>query len=142
MKNIRLNDEYPWCCDNEYIEISDEIYEVFKEFSRIEHRQLEKIRYHKAFYSLDMLNGIEIDVITNRISMEEMLEQEEIKIVLLNTIHKLSSKQANRIIKRYYENMSIVSIARIENVDESSVRDSIKRGLLKLKKYLENFELM
>jgi len=142
MKNIRLKDEYPWCCDNEYIDISDEIYEVLHEFSKIEHRQLEKIRYHKAFYSLDILNGIEIDIVTNRISMEEILEQEEIRDVLWNRVYELSSKQANRIIKRYYENMSIVSIARIENVDESSVRDSIKRGLLKLKKYLENFELM
>lgn len=142
MKNIRLKDEYPWCCDNEYIDISDEIYEVLHEFSRIEHRQLEKIRYHKAFYSLDNLNGIEIDIVTNRISMEEILEQKEISDVLWNRLHELSPKQANRIIKRYYENMSIVSIARIENVDESSVRDSIKRGLLKLKKYLENFEVM
>lgn len=142
MKNIRLKDEYPWCCDNEYVAISDEIYEVLHEFSKIEHRQLEKIRYHKAFYSLDILNGIEIDIVTNRISMEEILEQEEIRDVLWNRVHELSPKQADRIIKRYYQNLSIVSIAKLENVDESSVRDSIKRGLLKLKKNLENFDFM
>lgn len=138
MKNIRLKDEYPWY-NNEYIEIPDEIYETFREFSRIEHRQLEKIRYHKAFYSLDILNGIEIDIVTNRISMEEMLEQEEIRFLLANIIKELSPKQADRIIKRFYENMSIVSIAKSENVDESSVRDSIKRGLLKIRKEFENF---
>ena len=136
MKKINLKDEYPWY-NNEYIEISDEIYEAFCEFSRIEHRQLEKIRYHKAFYSLDVLNGIEINIITNRISMEEMLEQEQIRIELFRIIQNLTPKQRDRIIKRYYRDMSIVGIAKSENVDESSVRESIKRGLLKIRNEID-----
>ena len=75
--------------------------------------------------SLDILNGIEIDIVTNRISMEEIHEQKEIRDVLWNRLHELSPKQADRIIKRYYENLSIVSIAKLENVDESSVMVSI-----------------
>lgn len=52
---------------------------------------------------------------------------------------KLSKKQVNRIIERYYENMSIVAIAEVENVDESSVRDAINRGLEKIKRDLETY---
>lgn len=54
-----------------------------------------------------------------------------------NSILKLSEKQAARIIKSYFENMSIVSIADKENVDESSVRDAIKRAISKMKKDFE-----
>lgn len=141
MKKIKLKDEYPWY-NNEYIEISDEIFEVFLEFSRIEHRQLEKIRYHKAFYSLDVLNGIEINILTNRISMEEKIEQEQIRVELFRIIQNLTPKQSARILKHYYEDMSINSIAKSENVDESSVRESIKRGLLNIRNEIDKINLI
>lgn len=140
MKKLRLKDEYPWYNKDEYIEIPDEIYEAFKEFSRMEHRQAEKIRYHKACYSLDLMNGIETDIINLFASPDEILERQELCFKIQNSILKLLEKQAERIIKHYYENMSVVMIADSEDVDESSVRDTIRRGLSKIKRDFEQYK--
>ena len=140
MKKIRLKDEYPWYRKDEYLEVLDEIYEVFKEFSRIEHRQSEKIRYHKAYYSLDLMDGRETEIINLFASPDEILESKEMNFRIRKSISKLSEKQARRIIKHYYENMSVVMIADSEDVDESSVRDAIRRGLSKIKRDFDQYK--
>ena len=48
---------------------------------------------------------------------------------------KLPEKQAKRIYARYYLGMKVNEIAEVEGVDQSRVRDSIRRGLKQLVKY-------
>ena len=80
------------------------------------------------------MNGIELYIVNQFASPDEIITKKEICSEMRNSILKLSKKQAKRLIRRYYMNMSIVAIAWFENVDESSVRDSIKRGLSNIKK--------
>ena len=47
----------------------------------------------------------------------------------------LPEKQAKRIYARYYLGMRVSEIATAEGVDQSRVRDSIRRGLKQLAKY-------
>jgi len=64
MKTINLRKLYPlYYTEDCYIEVSDEVAEQIKAADRAEHAYIERIRYHKAYYSLDAGNGIEKDVI-------------------------------------------------------------------------------
>ena len=89
MKKLRLKDEYHWYNGTEYIEISDEIAAVFADFARTEHRYLEKLRYHKAFYSLDEGNGIEKDIIFVSQSPDELYEKKLSQAELYAAINQL-----------------------------------------------------
>lgn len=130
MKKLRLKDEYPWYTGEKYIEVSDEIAEVFKQFSKDEHRQKEKIRYHRAFYSLDAGDGIEKNILFISATPQELYERKLTQEELYAAINQLPEKQAKRIYARYFQDMTISQIAKIEGVDESSVRETITEGLI------------
>lgn len=74
MKKIRLKDEYPWFSGDEYIEVTDEIEEIFTEFARGEKSFSEKRRYHRAFYSLDADNGIDKSILFVSASPQEIID--------------------------------------------------------------------
>lgn len=141
MKKLRLKDEYPWYTGEEYIEVSDEIAEMFKQFSKDEHRQKEKIRYHRAFYSLDAGDGIEKDILFISATPQELYERKLTQEELYAAINQLPEKQAKRIYARYFQDMTISQIAKIEGVDESSVRETITRGLIQIEKFLKTFSI-
>lgn len=44
MKKLKLNDEYYWYNNTEYINIPDEVAEVFADFMRTEHRHFDIIK--------------------------------------------------------------------------------------------------
>lgn len=137
MKKFRLKDEYYWCNGADYIEIPDEVAEIFTDFARAEHRYLEKVRYHKAFYSLDEGNGIEKDIIFVSQSPDELYEKKLSQAELYAAINQLPETQAKRIYAHYFQNMSYVEIAKTEGVDASAVRHSVKRGLRQIEKILK-----
>lgn len=138
MKKIKLKDEYPWCGDGDYIEVSDEIAEALKQSTLDERRQMEKIRYHRAFYSLDARDGLEAQILFVSASPQELYERKLTQAELYAAIHQLPEKQAKRIYAHYFQDMSITKIAKIEYVDESAIRRSIHRGLNKIEKILKN----
>ena len=53
MMTINLKDFYPWYTHDEYIEVSDEVAEELHTSRRREAAHAERVRYNKAFYSLD-----------------------------------------------------------------------------------------
>ena len=138
MKKIKLKDEYPWYTGDEYIEVSDEVAEVFAGFMRNEKAYREKVRYHRAFYSLDAGDGIESDIIFVSATPQEVYERKVTQSEIYAAINRLPEKQAKRIYARYFQDMSISQIARIEGVDESSVRESVSRALRRIEKILKN----
>lgn len=137
MKKIRLKDEYPWYVGEEYIEVSDEIAEAIKQFSKDEHRQYEKIRYHRAFYSLDAEDGIENHILFVSASPQELYERKVTQTEIYRAISQLPEKQARRIYARYFQDMRISEIAKIEGVDKSAVKRSIDSGLKQIEKMLK-----
>ena len=59
MTTINLKDFYPWYTHDEYIEVSEEVAEELHTSRRREAAHAERVRYNKAFYSLDCDDGIE-----------------------------------------------------------------------------------
>ena len=57
MTTINLKDYYPWYLTNEYIEVTDEVAEALMASKRAEAAHAERVRYNRAYYSLDCDDG-------------------------------------------------------------------------------------
>ncbi|MEG6521418.1 RNA polymerase sigma factor [Desulfotomaculum sp. 1211_IL3151] len=137
MRKINLRDYYPFYQSDFFIEVEDEIAELFKLFERKEHADFERRRVHKAYYSLDANDGIERNVILLVLSPQEIYERKLSNQELYAAISSLPEKQAKRIYAHFFLDMSKAQIARIEGIDPSSVKESIERGLKRMEKFLK-----
>ena len=59
MQTINLKQYYPFCTEDTFVEVSDEIVEAFLLDKRAEAARERKMYRYKAFYSLDCDDGIE-----------------------------------------------------------------------------------
>ena len=134
MTTINLKDFYPWYTHAEYIEVSDEVAEVLRASRRHEAAYAERVRYNKAFYSLDRDDGIEYTACLHEPTPQELLDRVELFVRLWNALNSLPEIQGRRIDAHIILGISIKEIAEAEGVHEESVRQSIKRGLERMKK--------
>lgn len=137
MKKINLRVYYPFYQSDFFVEVTDEVAEQIEKFGQREHADFERRRVHKAYYSLDANDGIEKDIILLVLSPESIYERKLRNQELYAAIHNLPEKQARRIYAHYFLDMSKTQIARMEGVGESTVRDSINRGLRNIEKFLK-----
>ncbi len=132
-----LKDEYPWCSEEIYIEVSDEIAQAIAEFVRNEKAQQEKIRYHRAFYSLNAGEGIDNRIVFVSASPQEIYERKVTNKEIYKAMQTLKEKQAKRIYARYFQDMTVTQIARIEHTSVMAVSKSINKGLKKIEEILK-----
>lgn len=139
MREINLRDYYPHYTTDKFVEVPDEVLVILEDFRRQEESYQRSLRRYKAFYSLDADNGIEKGILFELPSPFELLEQQRMIALLYQGLATLPEKQRQRIYAHYFLGMSKTAIARQEGCDPSSVRDSIKRGLVRLEKFFEDF---
>ena len=133
---INLKEYYPtYYAQDYFVDVPDNIGFWMKEFDRLEKRTRAKIAYHKFYFSLNRGDGIENDAIDPPLSAEQEYDKKQTLYHLKLAFKKLTPIQARRIYSHYILGHSYSKIARHENVHESSVRESIRKGLHKLKKY-------
>lgn len=137
MKEINLRDYYPFYTNDMIVSVPDEVVDVLEEYRRRDEAYRIRTYRHQAFYSLDLNDGIEREIVLIQPSPIEILEQMHLKEVIYKGLSTLPDKQARRIYAHFFMGMSQTAIARAEGCDKSSVRDSIHRGLKQLKKFFE-----
>ena len=134
MKMINLRVLYPDAYKSDYyVEVPDEVAEVFETFERMEKAYMKRVYYHKAYYTLDCSDEIEHSVVFRVLSPEEIYERK------LTRISMLSDKQAKRIYARYILGMSNVEIAKAEGVSKAAITYSIQRGMRELARRVKKF---
>ncbi|MFA6850061.1 MAG: sigma-70 family RNA polymerase sigma factor [Selenomonadaceae bacterium] len=134
MKRINLKDYYAHIGIDTYINIPDEVFNIFEEYRKAEQAYQSKIRYHKAYYSLDRGDGIEHSALFVSLSPDEIYERKLTNEQLHAAIATLSDKQAKRIYAHYFLGMSKTAIAKAEGVSEAAVRVGIEKALTNLEK--------
>lgn len=137
MKEINLRDYYPFYTTDTIVEVPDEVADLLREYVLLEEAYRIRTYRHKAFYSLDHDDQIEREAVSVQPSPFDILEQRHTLELIYKGLLTLSAKQRQRIYARFFLGMSNAEIARTEGCDITSVRDSIKRGMRKLEKYLE-----
>ena len=101
MQTINLKQYYPFCKEDIFVEVSDEIVEAFLLDKRAEAARDRKMFRYKAFYSLDCNDGIENAAIgwaqpspeDYLIEKEELAEYEELIRRLYEAISSLPPMQ-------------------------------------------------
>lgn len=137
MKRINLKDYYDHISINTYIDIPDEVYDIFETYRKAEQAYQSKLHYHKAYYSLDRDDGIEHRALFVSLSPDEIYERKLTSDQLHAAIATLPDKQAKRIYAHYFLGMSKTAIAKAEAVSETAIRNSIEKGLRNLEKILK-----
>ena len=136
MKKVNLRDLYPDVYKNDYfVEVTEDVLETIRAAERAEAAYDRRMYRYKAYYSLDCDNGIENAILMKPQTPEMLLEEKQLREQLYAAVMALPEKQAKRIYARYYLGMRVSEIATAEGVDQSRVRDSIRRGLKQLAKY-------
>ena len=140
MAIINLKDFYYWYLVDELVEVPDEVAEALLTGKRAEAAYMERVRYNKAYYSLDCNDGIEYSACLHEPTPQELLDRVELFVRLWNAINSLPEIQGRRVDAHLILGKSFQQIAREEGVSKSAVRDSIHCGLERMKKYLrKNF---
>ncbi len=140
MNKINLRELYPLYYKKDYyIEVSDEVAAQLDKARREEHAYKERTRAHKAYYSLDVGDGIESDILFVQASPTELYERKTTYEELYAAISKLPEKQAKRVYARYFLDISVRKISKIEGVSTTDVKNSLQSGLEKISKILKNF---
>ena len=73
MTTIHLKDFYYWYTQDQFIEVSDEVAEVFVSDARHEMAYQRRLSRHKAQYSLDCDDGIEYSACLHEPTPQELL---------------------------------------------------------------------
>ena len=128
-----------WYTQDQFIEVSDEVAEVFLADARHEMAYQRRLSRHKAQYSLDCEDGIEYSACLHEPTPQELLERMELFCRLWNALNSLPEIQGLRIDAHIILGKSVKEIAEAEGVHEESVRQSIKRGLERMKKIFFSF---
>ena len=126
MTTINLRDYYPFYTHDYFIDVPDEVAELFKEFDRKEAAYRLRTYRHKAYYSLDRNDGIEHEALFVSLSPHELYERKISMQELHAAISSLPDKQAKRV------------YAKAEGVSKMAVSYSIERALKSMEKYLKN----
>ena len=134
MKRINLKAYYDHIIEDTYIDIPDEVFNLFEEYRKAEQAYQSRIHYHKAYYSLDRGDGIEHSVLFVSLSPDEIYERRLTSEQLHAAIATLPDKQAKRIYAHYFLGMSKTAIAKAEGVSEAAVRVGIEKALKNLEK--------
>ena len=139
MKKINLKDYYAHITADTYIDIPDEIFEVFEEHRKAEQAYQGRVYYHKAYYSLDRGDGIEHSALFVSLSPDEIYERKLTNEQLHAAIATLPDKQAKRIYAHYFLGMSKTAIAKSECVSKATVGESINRALKSIEQFLKKY---
>lgn len=111
MTTINLKDFYYWYTQDQFIEVSDEVAEVFVSDARHEMVYQRRLSRHKAQYSLDCDDGIEYSACLHEPTPQELLERMELFIRLWNALNSLPESQGRRIDAHIILGKSIKEIA-------------------------------
>ena len=134
MTTINLKDFYPWYTHDEYIEVSEEVANELRTSRRREAAHAERVRYNKAFYSLDCDDGIEYTACLHEPTPQELLERVELFVQLWHALNSLPEIQGRRVDAHLILGTRFRRSARKEGVSKSAVRDSVQCGLESMKK--------
>ena len=141
MATINLRKFYPWYTHDEFVEVPDVIAgELFAD-RRYEKIHDQRMRRNKVYYSLDAESSIESAAVVHTTdNPEAVFDMMERHCRLCRALNSLPEVQGRRVEAHYLFGKSRKEIAADEGVSDSSVNESIDRGLRAMKKYLRNFE--
>ena len=124
MKTINLRWIYPHYRHDEFVEVSDEVWEAMRQAQREMNNYERRKVYHRAWYSLDAYSWTENYALEHGRSPEEILLEREERAARLRLVAALPE----------IAGINQPKIARMEGVHSSKVSIAIRRGLRNMRR--------
>ena len=137
---INLRDFYPTAyTHDEFVEVSDEVAAELLADKRYEKAYQRRTFYNNAHYSLDADDGIEASAVAcHNDNPERVFDIMGNHCRLCRALNSLPETQGRRVEAHFILGKSIKEIAKADNVSESSVYESLERGLRTMRKVFQN----
>ena len=126
---------------DEFVEVSDEVWEAMRQAQREMNNYERRKVYHRAWYSLDAYSWTENYALEHGRSPEDILVEREEMTTRLRLIAALPAAlahatptQARRVHAYYIAGIKQPEISRIEGVHSSKVSVAIRRGLRNMRR--------
>jgi len=130
---INLRDYYPHYTHDEFVEVSEEVAAELRNDRKYHKVHDRRMKRNKA-YSFDVDADMETAAMACSSNNPEVIfEMIELQCNLCRALNSLPEIQGRRVDARYLQGKSIQEIAIAEGVSESSVKESIARGLSAMK---------
>ena len=146
MKTINLRWIYPHYRQDEFVEVSDEVWEVMRQAQREMNNYERRKVYHRAYYSLDAYSWTENYALEHSRSPEEILLEREDGPPICGCWPPCRRPCPMPLPPRpaasgayYIAGISQPEISRREGVDSSKVSVAIRRGLRNMRRCLTAF---
>jgi len=124
----------------EKVNISKEVYDVFNRSELTDIKQMnERDRHYDNNEMTDEF--IYRNSVVKNETVEDIVEKKMMSEKLQKAINMLSESQKRRLLKYYFQNMTLEEIAKEEGVSFQAVHMGIERSLLKLKEILKNLKI-
>lgn len=124
------------------VEVSKEVFDVFNESELSDISQMHKDRKHKDYRSFDDSEFMEDILYSKTKEKYNILEDDIIQQIeneeLHNLILQLPNIQKRRIIKYFFQDMTLQEIANSEHCSFQAIDYSIDQAIMNLKKKLKN----
>ena len=138
---INLRHFYSWIAEDIFMKVADEIKAELYAGKRYDKTQERHMYRYKAYYSLDVDNGIETAIIIHSSDdPADLIGKTENYCNLCQALNSLPEVQGRRIEAHYLLGKSQAEIARAEGVTKGAVSLSITKGLEAMKNYLKYFD--
>lgn len=134
MTTINLREFFYWYKADEFIKVTDEVAQELRAGKVEDVTHWRRLKRNKANYSLDAGDGIEYEACEFEPSPEEFMARAVTIQRLCCALNHLPPAQGRRIDACYLLGQSMTEIAQAEGLDESSIRESIRRGLERMRK--------
>lgn len=134
---INLREIYPFYQTDIWVDVEEATARELRQFELNENAYILRRYRNRAYFSLDREDDIEQEAVLSAASPEELVLQKASREELYKALCQLPDKWVRRIHAHYMLGMSKVEIARSEQIDESTVRKSIERGLGRLARILK-----
>lgn len=134
MTTINLREFFYWYKADEFIKVTDEVAQELRAGKVEDVTHWRRLKRNKANYSLDAGDGIEYEACEFEPSPEEFMARAVTIQRLCCALNHLPPAQGRRIDACYLLGQSMTEIAQAEGLDESSIREFIRRGLERMRK--------
>jgi len=138
MKTINLREYYPTIYRRDHlISLPDAVAAALHEGKASEVAYQVRVFRNKAYYSLEWAEARGELPTSTAADPYTLLAANYEKEQLYQALASLSDKQRQRVYAHFFLGMSYGRIARLENVRECSIRESIRRALKSMEKFLQ-----
>ena len=109
MKIINLRDIYPHYTQDCFVEVTDEVADLFSEFDRKEAAYRLRTYRHKAYYSLDRNDGIEHEALFVALSPHELYERMQTSLACTAMLFMFGKSRSSKNLKKFWNNRCATS---------------------------------